>query len=98
MDISWRKETPERPAIRAVRITLLALWHLLRLPVVAVLGILQPIVSLVLGTLAALGLLMTIFFKLVGPSSFPFWTMMALSLGCFFVLVVYEALVRGLSR
>lgn len=97
-DISWSEESPGRPAIRAARVTLLMLWHLVRLPVVAILGILEPVVSLALGTLATLGLLMTFFFELVGPPSFPFWTMMALSLGCFFVLVGYEALVRVLSR
>jgi hypothetical protein len=62
-----------------------------------VLVILEPLVTFVLGALALLGLLATLFFYLVGPQQFPVWTMLALSLGFAMALVPYYALIRLLS-
>jgi protein-S-isoprenylcysteine O-methyltransferase Ste14 len=59
--------------------------------------ILEPIVTFVLAALALLGLLTTLFFHLVARSSFPVWTMFALSLGFAIALVPYHALIRMLS-
>jgi hypothetical protein len=59
--------------------------------------ILEPLVTFVLGALALLGLLMTLFFYLAGPPEFPVWTMLALSLGFAIALVPYHALIRLLS-
>lgn len=73
------------------------LWHAVRLPVLVFLVILEPAVSFVLGAAALLGLLTTFFWKLVGPPTFPFWTMLALSLGFGFVLLLYEALIAALT-
>jgi hypothetical protein len=73
------------------------LWRVACLPVLIVLVILEPLVTFVLGALALLGLLTTIFFYLLGPPEFPVWTMLALSLGFAIALVPYHVLIRLLS-
>jgi hypothetical protein len=73
------------------------LWRAACLPVLMVLVILEPLVTFVLAGLALLGLLTTLFSYLVGPSEFPVWTMLALSLGFAIALVSYQALIRLLS-
>jgi hypothetical protein len=82
--------TYSRPLLRG-------LWHAIRLPALALLVILQPVVSFVFAGLALLGVLTTIFFALVGPPHFPAWTMLCISLGFFFALVIYEGAIRLLS-
>jgi hypothetical protein len=73
------------------------LWHLIRLPVLALLVILRPIVTLLCGGMALLGVLTTIFFVVVHAPHFPAWTMLFLSLGLLFGLIVYEGAIRVLS-
>ena len=65
---------------------------------VAVLGVRGNCVRIVLATLALLGILITFFFKFVGPPNFPFWTMLAISIGFGLALLVYYALMRLFSR
>jgi hypothetical protein len=72
-------------------------WHAMRVPVLMLLVILEPVVAFVLGSAALLGVLMTFFWKWVGPPTFPFWTMLAISLGFGFALVLYQALIVALS-
>jgi hypothetical protein len=60
--------------------------------------VLEPIVTFVLAALALLGVLTTLFFKLVGPPGFPVWTMLAMSLGFAIAPVPYHALIRALSK
>lgn len=79
-------------------LSLRVLRHAVRLPVLMTLVILEPVASFVLGGAALLGLLMTFFWKWVGPPTFPFWTMFALSLGFGFALLIYEALIVALSN
>jgi hypothetical protein len=73
-------------------------WHVIRLPVLMLLVILEPIAAFILGGLARLGVLATIFFTLIEASHFPAWTVLLLSLGFAFVLIAYESLLRVLSR
>jgi len=73
-------------------------WQGACLPVLMFLVILEPIVTFVLAALALLGVLTTLFFKVVGPPGFPMWTMLALSLGFAIALVPYHALIRTLSN
>ena len=73
-------------------------WHAVRLPVFLFLATLEPVVRLVLSTLALLTLLTAFFFKWYGLPHFPFWLMIAVSLGLAFALVVYDALLRAFSR
>ena len=86
------------PANFTPRLTLGILWHAVRLPVLILLVILEPVVSFVLGGAALLGILMTFFWKLVGPPAFPFWTMLTISLGFGFALVLYQALIVALTE
>jgi hypothetical protein len=71
---------------------------LVRLPVLMLLVILEPVVAFVLGGLALAGILTTIFFKLIEAPHFPAWTMPCLSIGFGLALVVYEATIRLLSN
>jgi hypothetical protein len=74
-------------------------WQLIRLPILTFLVILQPVVGLVFGGLALLGVLMSFFFKLSGAAPhFPFFIMLAISVGFGLALIGYEALIRYLLR
>jgi hypothetical protein len=74
------------------------LWNLICLPIVLLLAILEPVVAFALGALALLGVLTTIFFKLIAAPHFPVWTMLSISLGFALALVLYEGLLRALSE
>jgi hypothetical protein len=74
------------------------IWRLVRLPIVTLLIVLEPVVSLVLGGLALLGVLMTLFNSLVGPPHFPTWTMLTLSVGFGLALRLYRELILLLAR
>lgn len=78
-------------------LSLRVLWHAIRIPALLFLVILEPVVTFVFWGLALLGVLMSFFWKLVGPPNFPFWGMLALSLGCGFVVVAYQGLIRLLE-
>ena len=74
-------------------------WRLIRLPILTFLVILQPVVGLVIGGLALLGVLMSFFFKLSGAAPhFPFLMMLAISVGFGLALIGYEALIRYVSQ
>jgi len=73
-------------------------WQAIRLPVLALLMILEPIVSTVLVAAALLGTLTAIFWKLASDRpDFPFFGVLALSVGCFFLLILYHGAIRLLS-
>jgi hypothetical protein len=74
------------------------LWDVVRLPVVTLLVIMRPVVTLMCGGLALLGVLTTVFFRLVDAPHFPAGTMLAISVSFGLALVLYEALIRGLSN
>src|SRR5580704_3548245 len=82
---------------RSVRV-IQSLWRVAVIPVLLALVIVEPVVTFLLAGLALLGLLVTLFFHLVGPPGFPVWTMLALSLGFAIVLLPYHALIRLLSK
>jgi hypothetical protein len=73
------------------------LWRCIRLPLFLLLAILEPLVRFVLGSLALLGVLMALFWKLAGPPHFPFLLMLGISLGFGLLLAGYQALLRLLS-
>jgi hypothetical protein len=68
-----------------------------RLPVVMLLVILEPVVALLSGSVALLGLLTTVFFKLIAAPNFPTWTMLSISIGFGLALVLYEGAIVVLS-
>ena len=85
-------------ARNSLRAGLGILWLLIRLPVLTLLTILAPVLRVLLGSLALLGVVMALFWKLVGPPHFPFVGMLAASVGCALALAGYNALLRLLSR
>ena len=74
------------------------LWHAVRLPILAVLIVLEPIVSAVLLLASLLGILSTFLFEFASAvEDFPFWTMLALSVGMALALFAYYGLIRLFS-
>ena len=75
-----------------------AAWTLIRLPVLALLVILEPVARVVLAGFALLMTLTAFFWVAVlGLSAFPFWRMLALAIGAWLLLAFYYALVRLFS-
>jgi hypothetical protein len=73
-------------------------WQAIRLPVLALLMILEPIISTVLVAAALLGTLTAIFWKLASDRpDFPFFGVLALSVGCFLLLTLYHGVIQLLS-
>jgi hypothetical protein len=79
------------------RCALWVVWQCVRLPLFLVLLVLEPVVTLVLGALALLGVLTTLFWKFFGPPNFPFLLMLSISLGLELALIVYHKLLRLLA-
>lgn len=74
------------------------IWQAIRLPVLALLTILEPIVSTVLAAAALLGVSTAFFWKLTSNRpDFPFFGTLALSVGCFLLLTLYHGVMRLLS-
>lgn len=75
------------------------LWQAVRLPLLAVLLVLEPLISLVLTAFGFLGIVVAVILKFSGDlPHFPFWTMMAFSVGAILLLMVYHALIGIFSR
>ena len=73
-------------------------WQAIRVPVLALLMILEPIVSTLLVAAALLGTLTALFWKLASSrSDAPFLGALALSVGCFLLLTLYHGAIRLLS-
>lgn len=73
------------------------LWNFARLPILLSLVTLEPIVALLLGGIALLGLLATIFFELITAPHFPAGSMLAVSISFALALTLYEGAIRILS-
>ena len=73
-------------------------WQALRLPILTLLVLFEPIVNFVLSAVGLLVALTAFFWKFADSKpGFPFWTIIAASLACVLVLVLYHALLRFLS-
>lgn len=79
------------------RETLRWLWRIVRLPVLALLVVVEPVVGFVFASLALLGVLMTAFFAVIHAPHFPLWTMLGISISFGLALTLYEGLIRVLS-
>jgi hypothetical protein len=73
------------------------LWNIGRLPILLPLVILEPVVAFLLGGMALLGLLATVFFILIAAPHFPTGTMLSISISFAFALALYEGAIRLLS-
>jgi hypothetical protein len=89
-----RRSLPAAVGLGALKL----LWHVVRLPTVTFLVILEPFVRTILMGIATLGVLMCLFYEfLVKLPHFPFWQMLGLSIGSALLLLPYYALIRVLS-
>ena len=79
-------------------VALWVLWQCIRLPLLLLLTIVDPVVSFALAALALVGVLMALFWKLTGPPHFPFLLTLGISLGFGFLLAGYQGLLRLLGR
>jgi hypothetical protein len=74
-------------------------WQLIRVPLVAFLALVEPVISFCVMGIALLGVLMSLFFRyVVALPNFPFVLMMGLSIGLASCLVPLNMLIRRLSR
>jgi hypothetical protein len=71
------------------------LWQCIRLPMFLLLAILEPVVSLVLGSLGLLGVLTAFFWRFIPPPHFTFLLVLGISLG--FELAFIHKRLRFLS-
>jgi hypothetical protein len=75
------------------------LWQVVRLPVLAVLLVLEPFVSLMLTAFGLLGIGVALILKFSGDlPHFPFWLIMAFSVGAILILMAYHAMIGFFSR
>lgn len=75
------------------------LWQVVRMPVLAVLVVLEPFVSLVLTGFGFLGIVMALILKFSGDlPHFPFWLTMTFSVGAILLLMAYHLLIGIFSR
>lgn len=78
-------------ALGALAGALWLIWQAIRLPILALLKTLEPIVSTVLAAAALLGTLTAFFWKLASNRpDFPFFGVLALSVGCLLLLTLYH--------
>jgi len=90
----------DRPRNTGERLALALLWcawQAVRLPLLGVLLILEPVVRVVLSAFALIVTLTAFFFEFASTRPFPFFGVLAVGLGAFGVLVLYECLIRLLS-
>ena len=73
-------------------------WNVLRLPLLAFLITLLPIVQFTLSAVALVSLVTAFLFKFLALPNFPFWGMLGFSVGCALLLIAYQALLHLLSR
>ena len=74
-------------------------WNVLRIPVAAVLVLLEPVVCFVLAALAILSVIAAIFWKVSGIApAFPLWGLLAFSAVSIVLLALYYALIRLFTR
>ena len=91
-------ETRRERSMRRIALTVRVIWTLARLPVLAVLIALEPVASLVLSTVAVLGITAALFLRQSGVlPQFPFWSMLGMSVATLLLLTAYRALIRLLA-
>ena len=74
-------------------------WQMVRLPLLAVLLVLEPFVSLILTTFGFLGIAVALLLKLSGDlPHFRFWLMIVFAVGSILLLMAYHGLIGLFSR
>lgn len=79
----------------ALRFGAKVIWNGVRFPALALMSVMEPILTGVLSAVSALSLIVALFFGLVvKPPHFPFWSMIGFSAGCALLIVPYYLLMR----
>jgi hypothetical protein len=94
------REIPDSPNWLAAtgRGALRLTWHTIRLPALALLVTMEPLVCGLLSLLAMLGVLTALFWEfVVKPPHFPFWIVLGVSVGFALLQVPYYLLIRLFS-
>ena len=103
MNAVFRRDAPARGPraphwLGAALVGLLWLaWQVVRIPTLAFLVILEPLVRVILAGAALLIVLMALFYRFIGMPHFPFWTMLSFGIGSALLLALYYAVLRLLS-
>ena len=98
-DTRYRAQREASAIVRTLRGAMNFSWHAVRLPLLAILSLLEPVVCFVLAGLAILGIMVALFRELAGSASgVPLWGMLTFSGGALALLALYYALIRLLSR
>jgi len=88
-----------RMGLRVAAVALTLLWHAIRIPVFVVLRLAEPLVRLLLCGLGLLSIVGALFYQFLSPLAHPpFWLLMGFAVACGVVLLVYEFLLRLVSR
>lgn len=94
-----RKQALDAETREPWRAALSLIWIAVRLPILAVLVILEPFVTVILMGVATLGVLTSLFNEFVlRLPHFPFELMMTMSIGSALLLLPYYALQRFLAH
>ena len=73
-------------------------WHTIRLPVLTLLVLMEPLICRTLSLLAILGVLTAFFWEFVAkPPHFPFWIVLGVSVGFGMLQIPYYLLIRLFS-
>src|SRR5579862_654633 len=78
-------------------LSLRVLWACVRLPLLAVLVVLEPLVCFGLGALGLLLVLTALFLEIVSTQTIPFAGMLVAGMSCVALIALYQALLRVLS-
>jgi hypothetical protein len=74
-------------------------WQMIRVPVLALLILFEPLVRLLLYGLGLLGAVTALVIELAArPPHFPFWGTLAASVACVVLLGAYHAIIHCLSQ
>ena len=92
-----QESRPRSRASSGAALGLTGLWACIRLPALALLVILEPLVRFALGALALLLVLTALFLEVASFRAIPFWGMLGTGVGCVALLALYERLIRALS-
>lgn len=84
-------------AARTLLALLWCIWQAFRLPTLGLLLILAPVVRVLLSGFALVMTLTAFLFEFTSSRPFPFFGVLAVALGAFGLLVLYELVIRLLS-
>jgi hypothetical protein len=78
-----------------LQIVLVSLWHVVCIPVYAVLAVFRPLIGVVLAGIGMLGILIALFLRFIEHlPHFSFWTVLSISVGCLVMIAVYDVMVE----